>query len=375
MTREGVIRTRKLNFLVLGIICLILPLLGLYMAGNSLSPFLQFPPETRQVDYPPLSNTAFFGLLVVAILLAGAWVFGVDRPGNADSLDSQTRTVKSLFPWWGCAGALWLSGAWLLAWNRFEWFRPWQAYTFTLLWLGYIVIVNACIKQRSGKCPLLDEPGPFLVLFPVSAVFWWIFEYFNRLVRNWVYLGVVQFSTIEYIIHATIAFSTVLPAVTSTKRLLETIPSFKRLSDTGPSLRIPHARFIAFIALASVIVTFSLIGIFPHFLFPLLWAGPVIVWLAINEITRTPVDLGGVSRGRGAYVVGWATAALCCGFFWEMWNVNSLAKWIYQVPYFQGYRLFEMPLAGYVGYLPFGLECAIVVDATYGACSRRRPVE
>ena len=55
MTREGVIRSRKLNFLVLGIICLILPLLGLVVAGHSLSPILQFPPETRQVEL----STAF----------------------------------------------------------------------------------------------------------------------------------------------------------------------------------------------------------------------------------------------------------------------------------------------------------------------------
>ena len=55
-----------------------------------------------------------------------------------------------------------------------------------------------------------------------------------------------------------------------------------------------------------------------------------------------------------------ALAALLCGFFWEMWNFHSLAKWIYQVPYVQRYPIFEMPLLGYAGYLPFGLECALL---------------
>jgi hypothetical protein len=52
-----------------------------------------------------------------------------------------------------------------------------------------------------------------------------------------------------------------------------------------------------------------------------------------------------------------ALAALICGFFWEMWNFNSLAHWEYSVPLVQRFHLFEMPLPGYAGYLPFGLEC------------------
>jgi hypothetical protein len=58
-----------------------------------------------------------------------------------------------------------------------------------------------------------------------------------------------------------------------------------------------------------------------------------------------------------------AISALLCGFFWEMWNYRSLAKWIYAVPYVNRFHLFEMPILGYAGYLPFGMECAVVADA------------
>ena len=57
----------------------------------------------------------------------------------------------------------------------------------------------------------------------------------------------------------------------------------------------------------------------------------------------------------------WALAALACGFFWELWNYRSLAKWIYTVPYVQRWPIFAMPLLGCAGYLPFGLECALAV--------------
>ena len=53
-------------------------------------------------------------------------------------------------------------------------------------------------------------------------------------------------------------------------------------------------------------------------------------------------------------------AALVCGFFWEMWNFYSLARWTYSIPYVQRFHLFEMPILGYGGYLPFGLECLVV---------------
>jgi len=42
-----------------------------------------------------------------------------------------------------------------------------------------------------------------------------------------------------------------------------------------------------------------------------------------------------------------------------MWNYYSLSKWSYTVPYVNRFQLFEMPILGYAGYLPFGLECMV----------------
>ena len=63
-------------------------------------------------------------------------------------------------------------------------------------------------------------------------------------------------------------------------------------------------------------------------------------------------------------------AALICGGFWEMWNYNSLAKWEYAVPFVGRYRVFEMPVLGYAGYLPFGLEVAVVAQMLDSALKR-----
>jgi hypothetical protein len=37
-----------------------------------------------------------------------------------------------------------------------------------------------------------------------------------------------------------------------------------------------------------------------------------------------------------------------------------MAKWEYTLPFVHRFRIFEMPVLGYAGYLPFGLECAVI---------------
>jgi len=59
-------------------------------------------------------------------------------------------------------------------------------------------------------------------------------------------------------------------------------------------------------------------------------------------------------------VISSALAAFICGCFWEMWNYYSLAKWVYSVSFVHSFQIFEMPILGYAGYLPFGLECAVI---------------
>jgi hypothetical protein len=67
-----------------------------------------------------------------------------------------------------------------------------------------------------------------------------------------------------------------------------------------------------------------------------------------------------MGAGDWRTAVSSALAALICGWFWEMWNYYSLAKWEYAVPFVHRFQIFEMPLLGYAGYLPFGLECAVI---------------
>jgi hypothetical protein len=57
---------------------------------------------------------------------------------------------------------------------------------------------------------------------------------------------------------------------------------------------------------------------------------------------------------------------LLCGFWWELWNANSLVHWEYSIPYVHALKIFEMPILGYSGYLPFGLTCLAITEFALG---------
>jgi hypothetical protein len=59
------------------------------------------------------------------------------------------------------------------------------------------------------------------------------------------------------------------------------------------------------------------------------------------------------------------------GFFWEMWNFLSYPKWIYSVGWGDALHVFEMPLLGYGGYLPFSLELFAAYHLVLGVLGRR----
>jgi hypothetical protein len=65
-------------------------------------------------------------------------------------------------------------------------------------------------------------------------------------------------------------------------------------------------------------------------------------------------------------VISLAIGSLICGFFWEMWNFYSYPKWVYHLPHVNGPKLFEMPIPGYIGYIPFSLELFTLSSLVYG---------
>jgi hypothetical protein len=106
-------------------------------------------------------------------------------------------------------------------------------------------------------------------------------------------------------------------------------------------------------------------------LFPLLWIGPLLLFSSLQYLLSGETLLARLTRGDWRPLLQPALAALACGFLWEFWNYWSLAKWHYSIPHVERFHLFEMPLLGYAGYLPFGVTCALVMDSLARLVERR----
>ena len=349
--RRGVQKIFIIGGMLLG-----LPMLGIITSRLPLSPYLEFPPETRYVIKSPYSLPVFTGLALVIILVLLPFVHRVIW---AVKRSSPFQKSTQPFPWWGWLAVLSLVSSWVLAWNRFAWFVVFQPHTFPMLWFSFIILLNAIKYRRTGRCLLTHRTRFFLWLFPLSALFWWFFEYLNRFVQNWHYSG-VHYGPWQYFWLATLSFSTVLPVVLSMSDWLLSFSWVEKGFSDFVVIRLSRPKVLAGCVFVLAGCSLFLIGIFPNFLFPLLWVSPLLVMVSLQALLRETHVLQRIEKGDWQFVIASALAALICGFFWEMWNIHSLSKWTYSIPLVDRFRIFEMPILGYLGYLPFGLECTAV---------------
>ncbi len=347
-----------------------LPTLGLWMADRLAPHHLEFPPISRYVEHAPFSWLAFTLMAIAIATFCLPVVIRIVRHPVTHSRDIPPPSRRP-FPWWGWAAILWIAAAWTVAWSRFGWASQIQSHTFFPLWFGYILVVNAMSYRRKGRCLLTSQPLRVLLLFFVSAAFWWYFEYLNRFVQNWFYFGVDTFSRSRYFWFATLSFSTVLPAVTATDELLATFPRLTSGLDRWRTLTTRRRRTVATIWLGLGIAALLAIGHAPDLLFPTLWLSPLVFLVACQTLSGAPTIFSPLQQGNWRPLVRVALSALICGFFWEMWNYRSEAGWIYEVPFVHRFKIFEMPVLGYAGYLPFGLECAVIAAMILKQAARR----
>lgn len=258
--------------------------------------------------------------------------------------------MKAAFPrhgWFGIILALLFWGLnWTLSGPRTHWgFFP--------MWLGYCLTVDALVLRRTGTSLLTRGWRRYVGLFLVSAPVWWLFELLNLRTQNWVYLGVESFSAWTYALLTTLSFTTVVPAVFGSAELVASFGFLKRFKG-GPRIQPDRPTTIAFFVTGWLMLALMLA--WPRIFFPFLWLSLYFILEPLN------VWLGNRSLAEWTGVRDWCPIlALWCGvlltaFFWEMWNYYSYPKWVYSVPWGNWFHIFEMPLLGYGGYLPFALE-------------------
>jgi len=348
---------------LLAVLLVSLPLLGVWLDGRRVRPYLALTANPVCSEAAPFSWAVFVVMGTVLILILAPFALHLFRAQR--DINTQKTPPAGRLPWWGRVGLFLFLLSWIFAWTRFPWFAPFQAHTFEPLWLSFILVINGVTHKRTGRCLLTDAPLYLLSLFVVSPFFWWFFEYLNRFVGNWYYyIGPGELTALKG--YSSLAFSTVLPGIASTSDLLGSFPRIRAGMDRFIRIVPSNRPLVPWLSILFSSTVLAGIGIWPDVLFPALWLSPLLLTVSVQHFTGYTTIFSPVKTGDWTYLWLMAISGLACGFLWELWNAFSLAHWKYAVPYVGRFHIFEMPLLGYSGYLPFGLECGVMCD-----CMRR----
>ncbi|MSQ40923.1 MAG: hypothetical protein EXR55_04570 [Dehalococcoidia bacterium] len=225
---------------------------------------------------------------------------------------------------------------WALLWSRQS---VWNPLLFTGMWSGAVLVMYA------GSW--LGYPGirRHAVLMALSAPIWWWFEVVNLRVGNWEYIGKVTYDWPVYLALSTVAFSIVLPALDAAWSLFirQEVSSVGRAGSKGW-----HLGEVA-LGVGLQALVFALPGLF----FFAVWVAPFLVLDGLVGRQGGRSIVWDMKRGRWRLAAAVAAGGLLCGLLWEFWNYGATPKWVYHIPWANFAHLFEMPILGYGGYIPF----------------------
>jgi len=236
------------------------------------------------------------------------------------------------------------------------------------LWLGYCLTIDAIVLRKKGTSLLTRSPKKYIGLFLISAPCWWLFELFNAYVQNWQYVGKEHFTNFEYALLASLSFSTVIPAVFGSAELVSSFRWVKKI-NIQISLKPNSSTLLTFFILG--IIFLILIIKWPSLFYPFLWISIFFLIEPMNIKSGFSSLLDFTEKRNWQPVISLSVGCLICAFFWEMWNFYSYPKWIYNLPYVNTTKLFEMPLPGYIGYIPFAFELFAFTSLVYGLSKKK----
>jgi hypothetical protein len=266
------------------------------------------------------------------------------------------------FPVHGWLGWLALLSAEALLFARIE---PVATYFTPLAWSSYILIADAAVLALTNRSRLNDAPIVVARLALLSIPLWLVFEAYNLRLQNWVYVGVPR-AWPAALFGYTWSFATITPAVFETADLVQAVLPESAVSPAPEPAPLPQknssaAESILMISGAACLLIPLLVPRhLAAFLFALVWIGFLLLLDPLNHRLGLPSFLGDRAEGMRRRLYGFLLAGWVCGWLWEFWNYWANAKWLYTLPMFQGWKIFEMPAPGFLGFLPFALDCFVM---------------
>ena len=270
---------------------------------------------------------------------------------------ARRRRAFALHGWLGLAA---LAAAEAL---MFAGVEPVATYFTPIAWSAYILIADAAVLALTNRSRLHDAPATLARMAALSIPLWLIFEAYNLRLENWTYVGVPREWAAASLGYGW-SFATITPAMFETSDLVQALLPLV----PGKAWKISRAAENACIACGAtcLILPLALPRSIAAYLFALLWIGFLLLLDPINRRLGLPSFIGDLSEGFRRRFYGFLAAGWICGWLWEFWNYWARAKWHYTFPMFQSIKIFEMPAPGFLGFIPFALECfAMYVTAAW----------
>jgi len=255
------------------------------------------------------------------------------------------------FPAHGWFGVAALAGAEWLLFRRVE---PITTYFTPIAWSAYILIVDAAVFALSGRSRLRDAPVVVARMALLSIPLWLIFEAYNFRLRGWTYVGVPHEWAAALLGYGW-SFATITPAIFETSDLVQALLPPVPIHPWKISRGAENVTIAC--GVACLVIPLVAPDRFAAYMVPLLWIGFVLLIDPLNKRLALPSFLGDLSEGFARRLYGFLWSGWICGWLWEFWNNWAGAKWRYTFPMFQRWKIFEMPAPGYLGFLPFAMEC------------------
>ena len=235
--------------------------------------------------------------------------------------------------------------------------EPFASWNTPICWTGFILFADAIVFRARGNSWIRSAPREFAALALASIGLWLVFEGYNLVIHNWRYVGLPEHPALRLFGYAW-SFATITPAIFEGAELVGVARGRPRGSTSSPRADTagpePVERRVSLPALFTGAAMLIAPFIVPASIAPYMAAPVFLGFIFLLDPINGRLGEETVTRDRAINL--WFSGFLC-GVLWEFWNYWSRAKWIYTVPIMQQWKIFEMPLPGYLGFPPFAVEC------------------
>lgn len=238
--------------------------------------------------------------------------------------------------------------------------RPWLDYDFLLAWCGLIFILDF-ISYRLSKFSIFFPFRNFLLLAFSSSVMWWFYEAVNIYLQNWIYPVKKLYEPTEYGVFSTIAFTTIIPFLILTSSIVRRLLFRGKIKWESGSIGKNQKYFIITLGFLSLLLNIFI----PLYTFPLVWAVIFFVFDPLNK--RRSLFYQVFHKNLKPFFI-LLISGIFAGLIWESMNTlipkwqYPIVSWFWTLPHPITTKLGEMPLGGFIGYMPFMLSVFAFVE-------------